>query len=287
MSVPPISESAGGALQQGEESAWLTPRAMEPDETAEAFSKRMGDRSLDCFGSLTAQAKQQGVTAWPSPQASEITSDLNMRSTDGRAKPNKLGWAVGQQEEACAWRTPDTSAGGISDSFYESKARPSGQPPQLRLQDQVRHWLSPTVGVAWPTPLAEDGSQRGIHYNEDGSVAAHSLNSMATKGLPLARPTPQASEGTKITGLEGQNSLTKMIRENGSLARGKNGLDNLHAQAAHLIPTTPSGTKSSKDGPRLNPRFVEWMLGYQIETTALEPWATAWMLSARGKPSKF
>ncbi len=33
-------------------------------------------------------------TDWPTPAVSLITNDANMRSTDGRTKPNKLGWAA-------------------------------------------------------------------------------------------------------------------------------------------------------------------------------------------------
>lgn len=39
---------------------------------------------------------------WPTPAVSLITNDVNMRSTDGRTKPNKLGWAAAMT----AWATP-------------------------------------------------------------------------------------------------------------------------------------------------------------------------------------
>lgn len=39
---------------------------------------------------------------WPTPAVSLITNDVNMRSTDGRTKPNKLGWAAAM----VAWPTP-------------------------------------------------------------------------------------------------------------------------------------------------------------------------------------
>lgn len=41
-------------------------------------------------------------TDWPTPAVSLITNDVNMRSTDGRTKPNKLGWAAAM----VAWPTP-------------------------------------------------------------------------------------------------------------------------------------------------------------------------------------
>lgn len=41
-------------------------------------------------------------TDGPTPAVSLITNDVNMRSTDGRTKPNKLGWAAAM----AAWPTP-------------------------------------------------------------------------------------------------------------------------------------------------------------------------------------
>lgn len=41
-------------------------------------------------------------TDWPTPAVSLITNDVNMRSTDGWTKPNKLGWAAAM----AAWATP-------------------------------------------------------------------------------------------------------------------------------------------------------------------------------------
>lgn len=43
-----------------------------------------------------------GAQDWPTPAVSLITNDVNMRSTDGRTKPNKLGWAAAM----AAWPTP-------------------------------------------------------------------------------------------------------------------------------------------------------------------------------------
>ena len=45
---------------------WLTPRADESGENPETFVKRMGDRTMDCYGSLSAQVKY-GVAGWATP----------------------------------------------------------------------------------------------------------------------------------------------------------------------------------------------------------------------------
>lgn len=48
----------------------------------------------------------------------------------------------------------------------------------------------------------------------------------------------------------------------------------------------PDGKHISKNIPRLNPRFVEALLGYNPGVTELEPWATAWIGRQRKKHSK-
>lgn len=61
----------------------------------------------------------------------------------------------------------------------------------------------------------------------------------------------------------------------------------LNSQAAHLHQETGKpGEEFSEPTPKLNPLFVEWLLGSPIGMTELEPWATEWIQSARRKPSK-
>lgn len=64
----------------------------------------------------------------------------------------------------------------------------------------------------------------------------------------------------------------------------------LNEQVSHLGPrhqeTAQPGSASSEPTPKLNPRFVEWLLGSPIGMTELEPWATEWILSARRKRLK-
>lgn len=44
-----------------------------------------------------------------------------------------------------------------------------------------------------------------------------------------------------------------------------------------------SPTLAERVGGRLNPTWVEWLMGYQIGWTALEDWAMRWFLLKRGK----
>ncbi len=193
--------------------------------------------------------------AWPTPQASQISNDLEMRSTDGRANPNKLGWAVG------IWRTPDTGSGGTSGRLARGeKARPSGAAITMRLDDQVKAWPTPTV-------TSNDNRKGASPTSGDGLQTA-----------AKAWPTPSANDH------KGENRNP-----------AKSGQKIMPA-SEHNLPTRAgvhqrqvmkkAGASTSKNILRLNPRFVEALLGYSPGVTELEPWAIAWIGQQRGKRSK-
>lgn len=68
-------------------------------------------------------------TDWPTPAVSLITNDVNMRSTDGRTKPNKLGWAAAMAE----WYTPTTN----------TNPQPDTKRGMQTLTGQASHILQP------------------------------------------------------------------------------------------------------------------------------------------------
>jgi hypothetical protein len=90
-------------------------------------------------------------------------------------------------------------------------------------------------GFFLPTPTASDGVRNNQTYG---------AGNLTLKGAVML-PTPNASEGNKITGLENQMSLTKMGRE-GTLG----------------------------NGGKLNPEWVEWLMGWPIGFTESEHVAT-------------
>ncbi len=171
---PPTDAKGGGV--------WHTPRAQENGENSETFVKRNGDRSVDCFSGLSAQAQ-------------------------------------------ALWRTPDTESGGTPKD--QNGLRASGNHKTLRLSDQAKQ--------AWATPNARD-----------------------FKGAPGP-------------GYVGQKSLPR----------------DANAFQAHQDPKiSPDGKPTLKVTPRLNPRFVEALLGYNPGATELSHSAIAWIGSRRGKRSK-
>lgn len=90
--------------------------------------------------------------------------------------------------------------------------------------------------IIFPRPTASDGMRSNLTYG---------AGNLTLKGAVRKYPTPNASEGDKITGLENQMSLTKMGRE-GTLG----------------------------NGGKLNPEWVEWLMGWPIGFTESEHVAT-------------
>lgn len=91
-------------------------------------------------------------TDWPTPAVSLITNDVNMRSTDGRTKPNKLGWAAAM----AAWQTPKAMDGVFA------TPRTSGRPMHraTHLQTQAIAQLtdnSDLPPVTQPTRITASG----------------------------------------------------------------------------------------------------------------------------------
>jgi hypothetical protein len=96
-------------------------------------------------------------------------------------------------------------------------------------------------------------------------------------------PTPKASDGTK-----GSRTPEGALRE---WNRGKN--KDLGMVVALWPTLAPQDWKSSKSPPlphviggRLNPAWVEWLMGFPKEWTALNDLGMQWFLSKPKKPLK-
>lgn len=100
------------------------------------------------YSQLVASAHRTNATDcsleridWPTPAVSLITNDVNMRSTDGRTKPNKLGWAAAMS----AWPTPTTRD-------HKDGKECLNVPTNSLLGREV--WKT-----NWPTPRSADGEK--------------------------------------------------------------------------------------------------------------------------------
>lgn len=130
-------------------------------------------------------------------------------------------------------------------------------------------------GSCLPTPRANDAEKRGDFDTSN-----------PRNGLPAAArllPTPTAqSYGSNQGGAAGRQGKRRESVE--SMAR--RGL--IPTPMARDWKASGGANRESPDlsftmGGYLNPQFVEEIMGYQINHTALEPWATQWFQPKRGK----
>ena len=160
--------------------------------------------------------------------------------------------------ESGFWRIPDTGAGGtVSEKTLEEMAngnwkRPSGSQKQLRLQDQVRELR------LWPTPNCSgmDGGSNSRKANKKRGI--HQKLYPTPKYL-----TPKASDKGYA------ESQSTFVKRNGD--RTMNCYASLSSQVLQMSggDTTPQ-TKTA----RLNPYWVEWLMGWPIGWTDSKPLAT-------------
>lgn len=138
------------------------------------------------------------------------------------------------------WRTPDTGAGGEISAekaadFAAGKTRASGSVIQLRLCDQVRH---PQL---WPTPtVCGNNNRKGLTKTSGDGLAT----------AVLAYPTPKCQDA----------GAALFDRRKGNLG------EVIHGRYLNGGSATPQTA-------RLNPYWVEWLMGWPIGWTGLKPLA--------------
>lgn len=120
-------------------------------------------------------------TDWPTPAVSMITNDTGMRSTDGRTKPNKLGWASAMT----AWPTPCAN--------NSTGAGHQGRQGGLNLQTATQ--LS-----ARPTPRAVDGEKNSRTVDGALRELARGKLSCVPGVTSLVTPIRITASGQMLTG---------------------------------------------------------------------------------------
>lgn len=111
-------------------------------------------------------------TDWPTPAVSLITNDVNMRSTDGRTKPNKLGWASAM----AAWPTPTCQS--------PNSLRGKGQDPIKRKEQGHTVNLTDAVNfVELNQPIRITASGQMLTGSDAGIESSGQLNPTHSRWL--------------------------------------------------------------------------------------------------------
>ena len=182
---------------------------------------------------------------------------------EGRSEPNNLRDQLAVRMGLRMWLTPsveDAGRQGKAENWRQYEE--GGRTTQARLRNQVM----------WPTPQAEDShhggrsmSPRGVQKRLTEGRQLDLGQTVALRGGPLTRqtyPTPRT-----ITG--GAESAQRK-QELGRTKSGGGDLQSVVQQKCNLH----SDEWYQKAMGQLNPEWVEWLMGWPIGWTALEPLAT-------------
>lgn len=143
-------------------------------------------------------------------------------------------------------------------------------------------------GGSWPTPRAHEAGDytrdRGRKGKErptlSGAVKIWPTPKGSPSGPDYARMNRPKSGGDDLATAVAHATWPTPRAEDSQCAGGHRGKDDT-LYGAICRP------KSGEQSPgQLNPTWVEWLMGYPIGHTALEPWATRWFRSKRERHSK-
>jgi hypothetical protein len=281
--VPRTSVGDGGVS--------LIPQVIDLPQT-NANTKRWGG-----LNSLTSMAEQ---TMWPTPDAMWQTPSAgqhNKRRQVGQTERAEL--LLRGQAESEMWATPDERSHHSQGSTMNEEAH------SVQLGLQASRWATPSVpnggrtpknmadlvankgmtpdgkrqvelacqAKMWASPKATDGSKGGP--NQRYSNGALMLPSQTAHW-----PTPRANE--PYQGEEAMSAYLKaghrQPKTRGGKERGGGTFDTTLTTAvlaSHQPPTTPKdGPEPSPSTPRLNPLFVEWLMGLPKGWLSCEPLET-------------
>jgi hypothetical protein len=238
----PVMGEQGGSASRGAWERWDTPDSM-PDMPNSGSNRKSQPAGLG--------NQARAVMGWPTPDCNTATYSNGERGQNIR-------------EAASQWMTPNVPNGGrsVSAELVASKGTtPDGQKRTVGLESQIRYW---------PTPQSHDSV---------GGKTPEQIATMRSKGHGVANlneaapnwPTPAARDFRSEQG--GVKTMDHFNRPAGP---------SLPAFIAHspyspLAQATQPGQESSPDSPgslqpsqtkRLNPYFVEWLMGWPAGWTS-------------------
>lgn len=177
--LPTLGKHTSG----GASGLWLMPRATESGEYGTAFSKRMGDRGLDCNGSLSAEAKRW---AWPTPNSRDFRSP-DLPGSGNYERKMELGYTIDLNSTAAAWATITASAGEKNGGSHRGRADTADSQAKLWATARANDFKSGSQpnpaedalngqAVRWGTPCSRDHHPSGKNNRNAKSVITDAEN---------------------------------------------------------------------------------------------------------------
>lgn len=221
---------------------------------------------------------ESASSSWPTPNVSDANGAKDFPPNGRRIQRTGSDFGMGLKDAANTWPTPSVPNGGRTTST--SNYGPQGEKRQIDLGAIAAMWATPTEDNANNAggPSRLNGTYRdltvdAIHWRTPTHCSENSLRGSGQD------PAIRAEQGHAIN-LQDQTSVwqtpgTDSFRSRGGDRKDEMGLD----QQARFFPTSlpalqiPDGQPSSESVQtsrrRLNPRFVEWLMGFPIGWTEL------------------
>jgi hypothetical protein len=218
-----------------------------------------GPTATHHVGTTLTDATERLLT-WPTPNAA---SDRRNRGTGVDPKIRaEQGRQIMLQDVVKVWPTPRTiTGGGESTQRKQELGRTASGGGDLQAASQT-----------WPTPGANDHKRSAREGQRMGQ-----LDEAAEQLWPTPQGSMTAGEDLRATWTPGE----KPVREDGRVLQTALTTCTQIWDRSRPGPPTPSpGGGSSSRGPtsrpRLNPTFVEWLMGLPLGWTDFAPSATEW-----------
>ena len=262
-----------GLTQQAQMQSWPSPQAMDSIHwSPESFSRIMDrPRQGKMLPKLADVAHQEN---WMTPNTMDSLNPKTQEALDheythreGRSNPNNLRDQVSVQQGETNWPTPDSSPRGpraedlMVDGKMQVQRRESGQQRGMDLQTATTHWPTPTA-----TPY---GTGNNYKVNE-GQPAAHSpgLDTLTKNWATPQQRDHRSAEGSAPRWANPQRSrnLNDQVYSSSPLGPQVPQIQTHGSESSENVQTSPR--PSTK---RLNPSFVEWLMGLPIGWTSLQP----------------
>lgn len=244
------------------EAIWPTPSTIEPNGPPRPSRAATG-RTTEYLGRTAAM--------WPTPTQKDFAQSARHTTTaPGSHTGTTLTDAIrshDQEFQPQNWPTPDAAVFNAQQTVEAYKARKArelekgynGNDGGTTLGIAAKLWATPTT----PTG-GNESTQSKSRRPKPGPTGDGTGENLQTEAALWA--TPRATE-YKDSGPFGSKSFHHRL--------DRHYLDAQSYQHSHqLETTTPDGPPSSPSPPKLNPLFVEWLMGLPFGLTRFEPWET-------------
>ena len=236
---------------------------------------------------LTLYLEDSRAKTFPQPEKAQ-----GLTESDQECGSTWRGWLAKYDPDSCLWRTAQCSFLEDLNESLETLPRSgmtrSGLLWELPMLELTIKETGFGLSQSWPTPAARDGKPTNtLETLMDGRFVDQLANRVKMVENNLwTTPTSRDWKGTTITKNHPQgfnkslaNDVLKMSEKwptpRASDYKGSTSAEAMGKAAARgFNPNLPEATAASVGGGKLNPTWVEWLMGWPLGWTDLKPLET-------------